>query len=480
MIKRWYGSLYLKLFLSFLAVCLLFFLGLALFWNSYFNDLFYKDKKELLLSRAEELTQVLKSQQEGTLSNRELRFGLRLVARSFNGQVWVADPKGLILYSSSPEWEGHTLPRSLDSGYAQALKGGTGFLTGHIGASDGRNPDNYLTCYSLVNGQQSYLLFLHTPVNDISEIINAVRFNIWIPLLFSLLAVGLILYILSRRLAKPLQQMNRASLALAEGDFRIRVDAASEDEVGQLARSFNFMAEQLQQWEDTRQEFLTNISHELRSPLTTLRGLIAAMNDGVIPKEDHPRYLKICGHEVQRLQRLVNDLLDLAKIQNSPDPFHLTAVDVFSRTRDIIDLLAPAFDRKELRLQVWTPEQTEKDEPLFVELDPDRYAQVVNNLLYNAMQFTPAGGEVTVWLGTEEGRFLLKVKDTGIGMSPEEIARIWDRFYKADASRGLPSEGTGLGLTITRHLVTGMGGTIEVASVHGEGTEFTVSFPLFR
>ena len=177
----------------------------------------------------------------------------------------------------------------------------------------------YYAPYQL--NEQPMVIILHFPAGDIREVISAVRLNIMLPLLFSLIAVGFILFIVSRKLAGPLQQMNRAALELAHGDFKTRVPVTSQDEVGQLARSFNFMVEKLEEWEGTRQEFLTNVSHELRSPLTTLRGFIVAMNDHIIPQEKYPHYLHICDQEVQRLQRLVSDLLDLAQIQNGVDVF---------------------------------------------------------------------------------------------------------------------------------------------------------------
>lgn len=241
------------------------------------------------------------------------------------------------------------------------------------------------------------------------------------------------------------------------------------------------MVEQLQQWEDTRQEFLANVSHELRSPLTTLRGLILAMNDKVIPDHKLPHYLKICDQEVQRLQRLVSELLDLAKIQNSSASFHIRPVDVVRLTKQTVDVLAPSMLEKGVRLEVWLPEDEDgREEKLVARLDPDRYAQIVNNLLYNAMQFTPAGQRITVRVGMAADAVTLQVADEGIGMTPEELSRIWDRFYKADPSRGHGTEGTGLGLTIVRHLVLGMSGTIAVDSRVGEGTSFTIRFPLYR
>ncbi|AFH62163.1 sensor histidine kinase [Paenibacillus caseinilyticus] len=554
---RWMRSLYIQIFLSFLATCILFFGGLALFWNSYFTDFFYKDKKELLRSRSAEVVKLLPSYEEGSVSNREMRFGTRIIARGFNGMIWLVDAKGTVL-SGSSEREGSTLPEELKGLFADGLNGGSGFYAatlkgepfpvgggsvvppfgqgggggggGSGGSRSGSPPENNAAAgtgtdpgrqeagrsgaapaettaaapgaapgnpvplpdrLGLVGPADESLLVYYTPAElhgepivilmlmpalEVSEALSAVRLNILVPLLFSMIAVGAILFILSRKLAGPLQRMSRAALEVADGDFTTRVPVTSRDEVGELAGSFNFMVDQLQQWEDTRQEFLAHVSHELRSPLTSLRGLIVAMNDGIIPPDKVSHYLRICDGEVQRLQRLVNDLLDLARIQNGTDVFRLRPVKVLEHVRQTLELVRPDAEEKGLALVMSAPSRSAAE--LWCELDPDRFSQVLLNLIYNAIRFTPEGGTITVELQAEEGEAAVYVRDTGIGMSEEELSRIWDRFYKADASRTGGAEGTGLGLTIVKHLVGGMNGLITAESVPGEGTAFRVAFNL--
>jgi signal transduction histidine kinase len=472
-----YRSLYLKIFLSFLATCVLFFVGLGLFWNYYFTDLYYQDKKVLLQSRYTEVTRLLSSFQDGSISTRELRITIRLVARSINGQVLLADAKGNVMNGSS-FMEGNPLPKFMDAIFIDGMKGKSGFeMTLPQGPDNNRmNMFAYYAPFQL-NGQP-IVVFLQVPAGDISEAISAVRLNILVPLLFSLLAVGVILYIISRKLAKPLQQMNRAALELASGDFSTRVPVTTLDEVGQLASSFNFMVDQLENWEGSRQEFLANVSHELRSPLTTLRGFIIAMNDRIIPEEKYSHYLQLCDFEVQRLQRLVSDLLDLARIQNGVDSFRLQPVKIRERLEAVLELLKNPIEQHGLGLQVIVPAL--EFDPIWVYLDPDRFAQIVQNLIYNAIQFTPPGGSITIALDVNESEAVLYIRDTGVGMPTEELSRIWDRFYKADESRTMRTDGgtgTGLGLTIVKHLINGMHGTIEVRSRVGEGTEFRLVFP---
>lgn len=486
LIRQLKQSLYLKLFLSFLATCILFFLGLALFWSNYFGDLFYRDKKQLLMDRSGDLVQIVNNVQEGNLSSREMRFSMRLIARSFKGQIWIMNKEGTVVYSTEIGIEGSKVTAGLESAFSKALSRNKDFFIDRMpdwGPSrpEGiRPPESFLIYYMpLELSGQPMVAFFYTPVEDITDVISAVRLNIWVPLLFCLLAVGLILFILSRRLSKPLREMNRASLALAERDFSIRVPEGSEDEVGQLARSFNFMIGELQQWEDSRQEFLANVSHELRSPLSALRGMITAMRDGIVPEEKRPHYLGICDTEVQRLGRLVDELLDLARIQNGTDVFRFEMVDGIEKSREVAELLAPVMEAKGLKFRVQVRGEAMAPIRTLVRLDPDRYAQILNNLLHNAMKFTAPGSQVTLELGLHGNEFEAVVSDTGQGMTEEEMKRIWERFYKADPSRaGQEGGGTGLGLTIVKHLVNGMNGHVTVESEPGRGTAFTMRFPL--
>jgi signal transduction histidine kinase len=473
--KRWLGSLYIKIFFSFLATCILFFIALAVFWNYYFTELFYSDKEELLKARFTEVQKLLPSFQEGSLSTRELRFGIRIIARSFNGQIWLVDSRGKIVNGSS-EKENTTIPKSVDDLFIDGLQGHSSLVNGQYRFDDSLR-ERVLTYYAPATlNDKPIVVFLHLPAIEISDAISAVRLNIVVPLLFSLIAVGLILYSLSRKLARPLQQMNRAAIDLAGGNFSTRVPVTTTDEVGQLAKSFNFMVDQLQSWEDTRQEFLANVSHELRSPLTTLRGLIVAMNDRVIPEEKYSHYLKICEYEVQRLQRLVNDLLDLARIQNGFDVFRLRPLAVKDKVADVLDIIRTRAEEKGIEIR--SSYYDLPTGPAYAELDPDRFVQIIQNLLYNAIQFTPTGGMIEVSVYPDDSDVAIIVHDTGIGMNEEDLVRIWERFYKAEQSRKTSSDGTGLGLTIVKHLVSGMKGTISVESELGAGTEFKISFPL--
>jgi signal transduction histidine kinase len=201
------------------------------------------------------------------------------------------------------------------------------------------------------------------------------------------------------------------------------------------------------------------------------------MNDKLIEEDKYPHYLRICDGEVQRLQRLVTDLLDLARIQNGVDVFRTRPVALRNIVNETAELLRETVAEKELTL---TLNDMSGAEPVEAEVDPDRFAQILQNLVYNAIQFTPPGGKISIIVGKEQDKAAVTVADTGVGMAEEEQQRVWDRFYKGGVLRGARSEGTGLGLTIVKHLVTGMKGAIRLESIPGAGTRFTVIFPLFE
>jgi signal transduction histidine kinase len=474
-----FKSLYVQIFVSFLAVCILFFVGLAVFWNYYFTDLFYESKKDTLNERSNFATNILTNYQEGTLTTRDLRFATRIMAHGFNGDVLYIDANGVVL-SGSTVGEGTTIPRTFDAPFIAGLKGRSGselISMRLLGAPPASKKESVLVHYApfQLNGEPIVIL-LQVHAADVGEAVAAVRLNIVLPLLFSLVAVGMVLFILSRRLAGPVHSMRQAALQIAGGDLDTRVPVTSADEVGELAKSFNYMAEQMQSWEGARQEFLANVSHELRSPLTSLRGLIVAMKDNIVPADRYGHYLAICDGEVQRLQRLVTDLLDLATIQNGVDVFRLQPVEVKEKLLETLELMEGRIKAVGLTLRTQLP--AEHEPPVYAQLDPDRFAQVLQNLVTNAIQFTPQGGTVSVTLEAAADTVYVAIEDTGIGMSEEELQRIWDRFYKADEARSSqPSEGTGLGLTIVKHLVSGMNGKIAARSRPGEGTTLCIAFP---
>ena len=276
----------------------------------------------------------------------------------------------------------------------------------------------------------------------------------------------------TRRIVTPILAMTRASMRVADGRYGERVPVPSEDELGELATHFNRMAETLQHVEERRRDLIADVAHELRTPLASIAGYMEGMLDGVIAPE--PETFHRVHRETERLQRLVDDLQELSRAEAGQAPLHLRRVDVRALIDTAAARLRPQFDDKGVTLEVGA-----RDGLPTVPADPDRIGQVLTNLLGNALQYTPAGGHVRVHVRRDPDGVAIVVSDTGIGIPAEHLPHVFNRFYRVDRSRARSSGGSGIGLTIARHLVEAHGGTIRAESPGpGRGSTFTVVLPL--
>jgi two-component system OmpR family sensor kinase/two-component system sensor histidine kinase BaeS len=271
--------------------------------------------------------------------------------------------------------------------------------------------------------------------------------------------------LLARTLAAPLGQVSAAAGAIAAGDLSQRVPERGTVETQALARSFNQMAENLEQAEQLRRNLLADVAHELRTPLTVIQGNLQALLDGVYPLERAE--IATIYDETRLLSRLVADLRELAQAEAGQLKLHLGPVDVGAVLAQTVDSFALLAQEEQVSLQLDAP----SDLPL-AQADTDRLAQVLRNLLANALRHAGSGGHVQVVARPDQGRLRFSVADDGPGIAADDLPHVFDRFWRGDPARGRDSGGSGLGLAITRHLVEAQGGMIGVESLEGEGTEF--------
>ncbi|MEZ0395900.1 MAG: ATP-binding protein [Anaerolineales bacterium] len=291
-----------------------------------------------------------------------------------------------------------------------------------------------------------------------------------------LVALGvalLVSWLISRRLSAPIQAMTAASQRISEGNYAERVPPGGLDEIGTLAESFNRMAGKLAQTEALRRQLIGDVAHELRTPLTAIKGSLEGLADGVLPA--NAETFAQLGEEADRLSRLVDDLQELSRVEAGAYRLDLAPVSMQAVVEMARRRLARSFEAKGVALKVEVPAAE-----AVVQADADRIGQVLTNLLGNALQYTPAGGQVTVRLEAESAQARLSVTDTGIGIPPEHLPHIFDRFYRVDKSRSRRAGGgAGIGLTIARHLVEAHGGRIWAESEgEGRGSRFTFTLPL--
>lgn len=289
-----------------------------------------------------------------------------------------------------------------------------------------------------------------------------------------IVAILLSIY-LSRSVVAPLQAMSSATQRISEGRYEERVHVDGEDELAQLARRFNQMAEKLSETESMRRRLIGDVSHELRTPLTAIKGSMEGLIDGMLPATKET-YQEI-HVEADRLNRLVDDLQELSRVESRAYSLDVKSVDVSSLVQTVIKRLANQAESKHIGLNVQVPPHLPQ-----VSADEDRALQVLTNLTGNALQYTPEGGQVSLAAQQIEDQVQISVRDNGAGIPAEHLAHIFDRFYRVDKSRSRQAGGgSGIGLTIARALVEAQGGRIWAESAgDGQGSTFYFTLPLAK
>ncbi|MCU0478193.1 MAG: ATP-binding protein [Chloroflexi bacterium] len=271
------------------------------------------------------------------------------------------------------------------------------------------------------------------------------------------LVAFLLAVLFARRLARPIEQMAGAAEQIADGDLSVRVPVEGPAELRSLAAAYNTMAQRLAEQEEIRREFVVNASHELRTPLTNLQGYLEALRDGVIPPD--PATFDSLREEVDRLSRLAASLSVLAGEDRVPSVLGPVELDVLVRAS--AELVAPALARRSITLDVAT------DPGLVVRGRADELTQVLANLLQNASRYTPTGGRVTVTAERTDAAVVVRVANTGPGIPPDDLPRVWERFYRVEKSRDRERGGAGVGLAIVKQLIEDAGGRVGVTSGGG-------------
>lgn len=324
-----------------------------------------------------------------------------------------------------------------------------------------------------VSGVTVATVFATAPVtNSILSFVWPIIQLFCVSVALALIFAAITIYRTARSITRPLKLMAAATKSYAKGDFSPRIDISGNDEIGQLANAFNTMANSLAQLEDSRRSFVANVSHELKTPMTTIGGFIDGLLDGTIPPSESEHYLKIVSDEVKRLSRIVVSMLNLSKIEEGQLELTFKAVSL----SDMVLSALLSFEKKinDGRIDIRGLDTLGS---YFVRADSDMLSQVVYNLVDNAVKFTPVGGYIRVF-AEEDGDFIrATVTNSGAGIAADELEKIFERFYKVDKSRSYDVKSTGLGLYIVKSIIELHGGTISVDSVENNYTSFTFRLP---
>lgn len=286
--------------------------------------------------------------------------------------------------------------------------------------------------------------------------------------LWLMLAALIAVYLISEKLVSPLRAMSKAAKAFAAGHFDVRVPVHGNDEVAELAEAFNNMASSLEHSEEMRRLFLANVSHDLRTPMTTISGFIDGILDGAIPSEKHNYYLEVIAGEVRRLSRLVSSLLDITRIQAGERKFNMTTFDICEQAREIIISSEQRLESKNLDVVFDADEDN-----MYVAADRDAIHQILYNICDNAIKFAKEGGRYEIGIHEKAGKIIVSVYNDGDGIMSDDLPFVFDRFYKSDRSRGLDKTGVGLGLYIARTIVDAHQEKIWAESEYGKWCRFS-------
>ncbi len=317
------------------------------------------------------------------------------------------------------------------------------------------------------------ILYLYVPLASIEDVLERIQTFVMIGGMLFLLITVFVGRKIAMHFTKPLQHMQQAAYRVSQGDFSVQVDVKTEDEIGQLAKAFNQMAHALAKEDERKKEFLANVSHELRTPLSYVKGYSEALLDGVVKEEaQQKKYMKLIHREASRMQRLVRDLLDLAQLEGTY-PLVRTPFSIAQLIEETMEKYEPIMQEKHIHLLF------DLDHDLIVDGDPDRIEQVLQNLLDNALRYTPSGGTISLRATNKHPMCELVITDSGQGMSKEDMERLGERFFRADRSRSREHGGTGLGIAIVKQIVKLHGGSIRFESEQGKGTTVYIELPLY-
>ena len=398
---------------------------------------------------------------------------LEIIGESAEAYLFFTDNDGRVMIASSPDkLESLTVPEEMmekidasDADYYHVFGTLGGMLDGksYITVSEMRNE----------NGQPSGYLFLCSSGEQLTQFKQQFWSNFLLSACVMLLCASILTKILMRQLTDPLQKVTDAAQRFGGGDLSVRVEGVEgEGEVADLARTFNRMADNIQMNDNSRGQFMGNIAHELRTPMTTIKGFVDGILDGTIPPEMQNHYLQLVSEETGRLARLIQNMLDLSKLESGEYQVNARMFNIWETLTGVALAAEQRINDGMIELEGLT-----MDEKVLVYADPDLIHQVAYNLLDNAIKFTPAGGTIRFRVEKLGPEAEISIWNSGQGISPEALPYVFERFYKEDRSRGLHARGSGLGLNICKVLVNLSGGQIRVESQQGEWCRFVFTLP---
>ncbi|MGN0353240.1 MAG: sensor histidine kinase [Roseburia sp.] len=402
----------------------------------------------------------------------EIETQLSTIDTYMDAEIWIVDTRGTLILNSADE-ESILSPETIENFDIRDF----GNRYYQVGTFYDSFEEDTLSVFSpiTVNYKVRGYVIIHKSLRKITNGVNDLMDISYLTQLFLFLGAFLILIVFTFVVYIPVRRITKVADEYAAGNFEHQIEVHSNDEIGYLAASFNYMANELNTLEDDQKKFVSNVSHDFRSPLTSIKGYIEAMLDGTIPPEMQEKYLNIILFETERLNKLTQSLLELNKYGSKGVMLDLSEFDLNHTIRMTVQTFEGKCKEKHIRFDLILTGQE-----LFVKADFSKIQRVLYNLIDNAIKFSHNDSTITVETTERNEKVFVSVKDTGIGIPKDSLNKVWERFYKTDLSRGKDKKGTGLGLSIVKEIIQAHDENINVISTEGVGTEFIFTLPLAK
>lgn len=463
-------TLYLKFILAYIIFALFGFVVVATFVSNMTMDHLKKTKADSLYREATLIANTYATDlYNNEVSLETVKMQLDALDTYLDATLWIINPSGrLVLDSSAPlDLETEIVIENFDP----TVTAGSYYTIGNFFHTF---EENMLSVFAPITSDykvKGYVV-IHASISSMQLEANKLL-NISYVMLVILFLLSLIILIFFTEIVYiPLRKITEATEQYASGNMHYEFSVESEDEMGYLAATLSYMASEIARSEDDQKKFVANVSHDFRSPLTSIKGYLEAMIDGTIPPEMHEKYLTILLNETERLRKLTNSLLTLNNLNTKGIMLNRMDFDINKTIRNV----AASFEGT-CRARMIAIELVLTGDEMYVVADMDKIQQVLYNLMDNAIKFSHHDSIIKIETTEKHNKVFISVKDSGIGIPKDDLKLIWDRFYKSDLSRGKDKKGTGLGLSITKEIIRSHGENINVISTEGVGTEFIFSLP---
>lgn len=465
-------TLYLKLIIAYIMFFIFGFIVVSTFTSSMTQDHLTREKAEKLYEEANLIANTYASDLYNNQTSLDaVKKQLDALGMYLEARIWIINPSGRLILETGKDID--ISEENIVENFDSTITLGSYYTTGTF---FDYFDEEMLSVYAPITTDFSVkgYVVIHYSMKEILESKESLLLISYLLLIILFLLSLIILLFFTEFVYVPIKRITEATEHYASGDMSYEITPDSDDELGYLSAALSYMAHKVATAEDDQKKFIANVSHDFRSPLTSIKGYLEAMIDGTIPEEMHEKYLNVVLNETNRLTKLTNGLLTLNNLNTTGMVLEKSIFDI----NQVIKSVAESFEGTLLKKKI-SVDLVLTGDTLLVDADMSKIQQVLYNLVDNAIKFSNNDSTIKIETTMKHNKVFVSVKDSGIGIPKDSLKLIWERFYKTDLSRGKDKKGTGLGLAITKEIIKAHKENINVISTEGVGTEFIFSLPVY-